>query len=44
MGALGIPAVFADAAIPDPTTQMLNQSGPGMSAPTLMATGLPQGE
>jgi hypothetical protein len=39
MGGLGWPAVFADGAIPDPTAQMLNQSGPGMSAPTLMATG-----
>jgi hypothetical protein len=39
MGALGWPAVFADDAITDPTAQMLNQSGPGMSAPTLMATG-----
>ena len=39
MGALGWPAVFADNAIPDPTAQMLNQCGPGMSAPTLMATG-----
>jgi len=39
MGALGWPAVFADDAIADPTAQMLNQSGPGMSGPTLMATG-----
>jgi hypothetical protein len=39
MGGLGWPAMFLDDAIPDPTTQMLNRSGPGMSAPTLMATG-----
>lgn len=39
MGGLGWPAVFADDAIADPTAQMLNQSGPGISAPTLMATG-----
>lgn len=39
MGALGWPAVFVDNAISDPTAPMLNQSGPGMSAPTLLATG-----
>jgi hypothetical protein len=39
MGARPWAAVFADDAIPDPTGQMLNQSGPGMSAPTLLATG-----
>jgi hypothetical protein len=45
MGALGWPAVFVDNAIADPTAQGLNLSGPGMSAPTLMATGwLNEGE
>jgi hypothetical protein len=39
MGALGWPAIFADGVLADPTAPMLNQSGPGMSAPTLMAAG-----
>lgn len=39
MGARGWPAIFADDVLADPTAPMLNQSGPGMSAPTLMAAG-----
>jgi hypothetical protein len=38
MGAEGWPYVFADPVLADPTAPMLNGSGPGMSAPTLMGT------
>ena len=39
MGRKGWPAAFIDDTIADPAAQMLNLSGPGMSAPTLTATG-----
>ena len=39
MGAEGWPATYAVPALTDPAAQGLDQSGPGMSAPTLLATG-----
>jgi hypothetical protein len=36
---MGTTGGFTDSSIPDPTGAMLNQSGPGMSSPTLMAVG-----
>ena len=39
MGSKGWPGAFSDDAISDPAAPMLNRTGPGMSAPTLMATG-----
>ena len=39
MGALGWPYTFADDTLADPNASMLNRNGPGMSAPTLIATG-----
>jgi len=39
MGAMGWPATFADPVLTDPNAPMLDQSGPNMSAPTLIGTG-----
>lgn len=39
MGAMNWPAVFADDTLTDPEAPNLNQNGPNMSAPTLLATG-----
>ena len=39
MGALGWPATYLEPELADPAAPMLNAAGPGMAAPTLMATG-----
>jgi hypothetical protein len=45
MGGRGFPLSFFDEALADPNAPNLNRSGPGMCAPTLMATGwLKEGE